>query len=564
MLKKISRYVCRETDFIQFFLLSAFCAVGLYNEYLCCFAVVVLSVYLIYITIKNKVLFYYINLSSAAVTVIVVFYFLSVLWAVDSGEAFLGAVKYLPLFLVMLIVMQSEKSRESYFDILPYFAVFMTVSSAILSFISVTEDMVEIAGRLCGFFQYSNTFALFLLISFVVLITKHKLNVSDYLCVAVLLAGIIYSGSRTVFVLLIISVVTVLISLKNKKNVVYVILITFIVILIAVAIAYITDNFYSIGRFLTMSFKESTLLGRLLYYIDAVPQILKHPFGMGYSGYYFTQQSFQTGVYSVFNVHNDFLQIMLDIGWGPAILLICSIIKSFFSKNASFRKRLLLFVICSHSFFDFDLQYVSMFILLILLTDFDDSIRKEYRVNKKFSVGAFAVIGLVCFYLGISQTFSYIGKYEMSAMMYPFKTRDNIMLMLSETDITKTEKKAERIIECNEYVSVAYSAKGKIAFSYGDLFTMIENKEKALDLAVFDYEEYVDYCTMLIHAVKLYSQAGDDEGAGFCINKLVEIEKELNANTERLSYFGKMINDQPVTQLPEDIHMTIAEFVKSK
>ena len=132
MTDKVIQYIKKETDFIDLFLLGAFCAVGLFNDYLCLFSCAVLFAYLIYEISRKKELRFFINLSSAAVAVIAVFYFLSVLWAVDSGEAFLGAFRYLSSLLFMLIAMQKTKDFDSYFNKLPVFAVFMTVVSAIL------------------------------------------------------------------------------------------------------------------------------------------------------------------------------------------------------------------------------------------------------------------------------------------------------------------------------------------------------------------------------------------------------------------------------------------------
>ena len=67
----------------------------------------------------------------------------------------------------------------------------------------------------------------------------------------------------------------------------------------------ITGNQDTIGRFLTISLESSTLMGRLLYYRDVLPVILKHPFGLGYMGYYYAQGGFQTGVYATKFVHNE-------------------------------------------------------------------------------------------------------------------------------------------------------------------------------------------------------------------------------------------------------------------
>ena len=136
------------------------------------------------------------------------------------------------------------------------------------------------------------------------------------------------------------------------------------------------------GRFLTISTQSSSLNGRLLYYFDALPVVLKNPFGLGYYGYYFSQGSFQTGVYSVVSIHNDILQFLLDIGWVPTILFVVAIVISVFSKRISYTQRLLLIVLIGHSLFDFDLQFVSMMFIIILCMDFEIGRITEFKINK--------------------------------------------------------------------------------------------------------------------------------------------------------------------------------------
>lgn len=130
------------------------------------------------------------------------------------------------------------------------------------------------------------------------------------------------------------------------------------------------------GRFLTYSLSPGTFYGRLLYYRDALPVILKHPLGLGYLGYFETQGSFQTGVYTVMHVHNDLLQIFLDAGWLPGILCIVSFVRMLTGgakkKGAEHRLplRMIVTVIVLHSLLDFDLQFVSVvFVLLLCMAD---------------------------------------------------------------------------------------------------------------------------------------------------------------------------------------------------
>lgn len=115
----------------------------------------------------------------------------------------------------------------------------------------------------------------------------------------ILLFGIFESGSRTVFLLLVFSVLCLCIVLKEKANKIVAASVLLFGTAVVVIYVWFNKDISSVGRFITTSFSESTLLGRILYYKDALPVILKHPFGLGYLGYYFLQRSFQTAVYSV-------------------------------------------------------------------------------------------------------------------------------------------------------------------------------------------------------------------------------------------------------------------------
>ena len=104
----------------------------------------------------------------------------------------------------------------------------------------------------------------------------------------------------------------------------------------------------------SISLSNSTLIGRFLYWQDALPLVFTHPFGLGYMGYYYLQGSVQTGVYTTVFVHNDFLQLLLDFGWIPGIAAAAVFFRSLFSgkqdhtaEGGTGSDRL-------HSLFDFD------------------------------------------------------------------------------------------------------------------------------------------------------------------------------------------------------------------
>ena len=505
--------------------------------------------------VREKKIRFNLNITSASVLCIILFYGLSAFWAVDSGMAVIGFMKFLPVPLYLLVLMQTENT-EKMIERLPLTAAVMTAVSAIAMQIPVFEGFFSVSGRLAGFFQYPNTFALFALVSELIAISKEKLRPLDFAVIAVLLFGILYSGSRTVFVLAVAANAVLIFTVKSGRVKLFVAAVLGVFAAGAAVYAALSGGTGAFGRFLTISLGESTFVGRLLYFKDALPIILKHPFGLGYMGYYYIQQSVQSGVYSVMFIHNDFLQLLLDVGWLPALLFAAAVVRSVFGGKKPFYKRVIIAVIALHSCFDFDLQFIAVFMVLLLFTDYRAG--KEYVFQKSETVGAVCFFtAVIAVYFGISLTLSSFGKYEAAFSLYPLDTRSETILLINEKDTEKAGEIADRIIKRKEYVTVAYSVKARQAYSAGDFGKLIEYKNLIFDKAPFAYEEYEEYCYMLITGIKLYREAGDAKGAQICLKELKSTAYKVHTVGERLSGLGAKIKDQPTTALPEDIEKYI-------
>lgn len=541
----------RKIDFIQIFLVISFFAVGLFHEFTACIAGFVLVAYLCRTVMQKKSLTIYVNLASISVFAIVVFYGISAFWALDSGSAVLGFFKFLPLLFFILILMQKKETPDDYLHIVPYAACGMTVLSFLLMQIPALQDWFSVSGRLSGFFQYANTFAIFLLAALIIVATKERHTKVDLVLIPILLFGIVASGSRTVFALMLLALFVLIITSKNKKY--SFLLLAAIVLVVGAAAIYaaVTQNFSTIGRFLTTSLTESTFVGRLLYFRDALPVILRHPFGLGYMGYNYLQYSVQTGVYTVRFIHNDFLQLMLDIGWLPTALFVAAIIKAFFKKGASLRKRLLLFVIAAHTCFDFNFQYLAIFMLFLLLLDYKDGEAREIQVSKAVCGICAAVASALCLYMGLAQSLTYFKQYALSDRLYPWNTQNHIALLENAND--DADSLADKIIQNNGYVALAYRVKAVNAFSAGDFEQVMEYQNEAIDVAPFFYETYEEYCYMLINGIFLYERAGDTYSAEVCREELLSVVEQLQSLPDKQSKLGKMIQDQPETELPSEI-----------
>lgn len=534
---------------------------GGFNEYVSCGISALISVYLVYRIFKTKKIFINLNLFSISVFLISGVYGLSAIWAIDSGMAFIGFLKFLPVSLYLFGLWQDNKSNI--IDSVPVFASILVLISMIGMHISITENFFTVSGRLAGFFQYPNTFALFLLVCELLLMSKEKFEILDYICIGLLIIGLLYTGSRTAFVIaLLTNLVLMVLKLRTGQNKKYY-LITF-VIMLATIIAVLILNKEILGRYMSISVLESTFVGRILYWFDALPLLLKYPFGMGYLGYSYYQTIIQTGVYTVKYIHNDFLQLFLDIGWIPTVIFMTAIILILLKSKQTFAKKIIISAICLHSFFDFNLQFTVIFLILITLCNNESG--KTIVINKKTVLvyGALIIIVIVNIYMGIHLLLSTFHKNDIAQKLYPYNTENMIAILETETNLEKANDIADKIIEQNQITYIPYSIKSKYYYSIGNIDALISAKHTVFEKNPFKYEEYEEYCEMLIACISRYYETGDIESVKYCINELIRTKEFLEQNRNLLSDLGKKIKDQPQTKLSDSVLFFINRFLEER
>lgn len=546
-LKTFNKYF----NFSDLVLLLSFIIVGGFNDFLSCLISVAL-LFNLFIKIKNNCSFKInINLLSVSVFCVVIFYGLTVFWALDSGMAFIGFLKFLPILIYLVLLQQSDKNGNL-FNILPRFVSVLVIISSVCSFIPPIKDLFLVSERLSGFFQYPNSFAILLLISELLILKKEKLYVIDFITVAVLIGGMLYTGSRTVFLLFLASNF-LLVSVKlSKKKRILVFGIAFLLIASLLGVALLGPEGNLLSRYLKIGLTQSTFVGRLLYMSDALPLLIKYPFGMGYFGYHYIQGSIQTGVYNVSYVHNDIMQIALDVGIIPAILFFSAIVAFFFKKNISFTDKLILAVFTLHNMFDFNLQFIGMFMLYILLLN--DNSGKELTFNNitafKFALPIIIIINIyMCIPLALSQ----FTAYKASDLLYPYNTRNKLILLEQQEDVNVANDIANEILEYNEYYYAPYSIKAKYYYSKGNFMGVINSKKEVFSKYRFRYTEYKEYGIMLANGIIAYDNMGDSKSSQILRNELSALKTELEKSGEYISKLGSMINEQPVLELPENI-----------
>lgn len=518
---------------------------------------------LLYQIIKKQKITLAIDLNFTALGILAIAYLASALWAIDSGMALFGFVKFLPLFLFYIYISGYEEKREDVISMLPLIGCLMTLISISLIWVPALKKWVTVAGRLAGFFQYPNTYAIFMLVCLIIVIyrleRKEKLWV-DLVYLSSALLGIYMSGSRTVFILTGGVFIWILLSKKELRKILSIIAAIGSIVIVG---SLLLGNSSNISRLTAISLNETTFLGRILYVKDAIPVVIKHPFGLGYYGYHFIQQSIQTGVYSVVNVHNEFLQIMLDVGIIPAMLVGWMVVCSIISGRTNMRNRLILIVMVLHSLLDYDFQFLLMGLVLILFLDIRNVKLCKVPILTRsvlVAVGAGAIVFSIV--VGISDICHLAGKHETALKVYQGNTIAELKVLTKAGTAEEMRNVADSLIARNKYLSVAYSAKARVAFAEGNIGAFIENKQWAIKLAPYQYEEYVDYLEILAYSEGRYLESGSIEDAKICVQRAVEVPEMLNKVKENTSSIAWKIRDKPQLTLSEESINLIEEMKK--
>ncbi len=547
--------------FLSAILASSLFSAGGYFVYVSCGITILQLIGIAVLYGKEKKIKMAWDFSMLSVGTLVFSYLATVLWAVDEGMAIWGFLKFFPVLLFFLLLRQNQEKKEQIIQLLPIFGTLMTIFSVLMMQFEIFQEYVSVAGRLAGFFQYPNTYAVFMLVCIVIAFYEIDWKKPDWLLlthIIVGLAGILLSGSRIVWGLLAACSLALLISQKRNRKVIMASVGSGVLAIGAVILLGAGGSIWE--RILSISLYSSTLVGRFLYYIDAIPVILKHPFGLGYYGYYSIQQEIQTGVYSVLNVHNELLQLMLDVGIVPALLFYGCIAKNICTGNKPMRDRVVLLILFLHSLLDYDFQFISM--LFVLLLFLENGKLKEYGLPTiaKAVIAVFSIailVGSVC--IGASEYFYTRGDNKKSLDLYERNTPAKVALLTEAETIEEMENYADEILESNSHSAIAYSAKARAAFSRGEIEQFIQYKIKAIDLAPYQYEEYLDYLDCLFFAFSEYQKAGETNSAEMCLKRVESVYGMLEELQERTSSLAWKIDDLPRVTLSHEYQQLLEE-----
>ena len=542
-----------------FFFITPF-LFGLYYEFSSYFAQIFILGILLIKLLKQKKIKVYFNFASIALAIISVGYLFTCIYAVDKGMAILGFLKFtIPLTFGLLLMQYKQEEVKDMMTLVPISGVIMVIVSMIFKYIPFLPNVFYLQnGRMMGFFQYANTFALFLLIGIIYIGYSKQPKWKIIIYNIGLLFGILISGCRTVQILTLLNYIIMII--KQKELRMYFIALVIIAIAGTIGYVLITGNLNTVGRYLTTSTSSRSLQERLLYYKDAIPLILRHPFGLGYMGYSYIQSQIQTGIYQAAYVHNDFLQFALDIGIIPLVVLIIALIKNLFSKNKELSFRLILLTIALHMLIDFDLQFMIIFLILVMTLNLWDNKEYEYETNKIALISIDTLLIIIYLYFGIVTLLNYFEKDEIATKMYPIYTEANIAIAnnyMQNEDINSAYKIALNIQKTNKELGMIYNIKAYYYYINKDWKSMVQNKKKYLEFNKYNLKEYDEYVLMLSEAIEYYAQNEEMEKAMEYIKQVAEVPsiiEHVKSSTSSISY---NLKDKPTFELKSNVQKYI-------
>ena len=543
----------RELPELRLIFAAGFFLTGLYFEFCAALAAVALLLWLW----RRGRLCLRLNLASGAVLAIFMGYVFSCFWAVDRGLAPLGIPRALSIGLFGLCLLQLEPGeRRVLLADLPLIGAAMTLICAPLQLIPDLAFYFSVSGRLAGFLQYPNSFALLTLLGLEQLLLEEKerplwLRLS---CAALLSLGLLLSGSRAVFLIALVSLAAcLLLRLRARKERPFRTVWPLLgVIGGGVLLSWPVGALINPGageHLGEMSVGASTFLGRLLYYKDALPVVLRQPFGLGYLGYYMSQRSFQHGVYAVRWIHCDPLQLLLDVGWLPAIVCVAALIRALRVKEGGPLRHVLLLTLLAHCSLDFDLQFTSIFMVLLLTLDWEQGKTRVFAPKLLLKAAA-ALLCAGALYLGVAAGLGDYGAPDLTLSVYPLHTRAMLEKLTELKDPAEMETVADRILKLDDKAALAWDAKARCQYARGDIQGMIVSKRHAMSCAPYVAAEYQDYFDMLVQAAMLYSERGDKTGAGVCYQEIMEIRPRIQKVLDSTDPLAWQIDEKPDLPLP--------------
>lgn len=472
-------------------------------------------------------------------------------WSIDYMENLMGVMRIGVVCLWIWMVRCNREEIDHAQRSIPFYGCIMVLLSLPAYVIPSFRALFWENSRMSGFFQYANTSALFLAMGLVLLIYRwreYEKNLWKILQLCLLIAGLLLTGSRSILLLVLAWGIYYAFRTKEFRKP-FLFAIALFVALSGLYVA-ILGNTSNVGRIFSIFSSNSTFWGRLLYAWDAIKLLTQKFYGLGRMGYYYTQGTFQSGVYHIRFVHNDFLQIALDYGVIALVLLVVFLGWQLLCGKQRKQSKELLCILCLASLVDFHCQYVTMMMIGALFLDYGECLkepRKELRENH-------IILPIFCIaflYIAIATGFSKIGKQDMALSLLPDYTNAQEQKMLQSMGMPEGYAIAEKLMKRNPYNINATIVMSYYYASQNRVRECVECLDQMLVLDPYNVEYYKQYDQLLQNIqLKLVELAKEEksyeEDLSFIQARRDALPEQLAALAQRTSFLAYKIKDEPI------------------
>lgn len=458
--------------------------------------------------------------------------------AVSPAMAFTGVLRWLAALLFYLYAATyTQQERELILNSVAGQGAVMAALSIVLFAGTQLTGGTDSNGRIDGFFQYANTYALFLLVCLVLLALKPRRRL-DWPAMAILLLGILLTGSRGVFLLLGgVGLWWGVRWLVIKRQITPVLLSAGCVAILG-ALAILISGGMVLDRLQAFTLESSSLNGRLLYDLDGLRILGAHPFGVGRGGYLYIQPLFQTGPYILKSIHNEYLQAALDGGLVSGFLLLALVCAIAFRTGASLRERTVALLLGLHACIDFDFQFFSVLCLLLLCGSGGEC--RSLTPSRQIVWGTGALLAAMFAFFTLPYGLSFFGRSQAAYTLWPGDLSLAEERLQHCAALEEAEQVAQRILMQTDLSMLAWDCRFAQAAAAADYPAMAEYRYQYLRLNPYRPEVYEDMAALLENAC-IQTPEGL-RSYQVLAEQTAELMEEVYARTSPLAY---RIADQP-------------------
>ncbi|MCL1816295.1 MAG: O-antigen ligase family protein [Clostridiales bacterium] len=475
-------------------------------------------------------------------------YFFSVFAAVDRGIALLGFFRIFAIFAFVLLLYQRSYAFEkaNIWEVIPLSGAFSVVLALLDMGLSLfTHKLLFFQnGRLGCVMGYANTYALWLLLGLLILAFRDKPNKLDYCLFALNICGILLTISRSMFLLTAVFLVLLFLLRKSARRM---ILSASLFSLLAGLLMSAALGVGEWSRIAQLPNQAGEWLSRLVYYRDALSQIILHPWGRGYLGYWYTQPIWQTAFYEVRFVHSSLLQYALDIGITPALILLGLGVFIVIRRKTPLMEKLILLLILGHSLIDIDLEFLVLIFIVCLCIKPD----QPAAIPSRLPAMILLLLTLPLAYLSVAAFDAERREGGLAINMYPAYTEAwEKQLMIAPT-LDQAAIYAQRLLEGNPYNFVAIDTLARVCYRDNNFELAAILKLKSLDINRMFAEDYLELLDICAAGYNNELNSGNEQGVAYFRQILLSIPQRIQAVRDSLNADAYKLNHTPQLEIPD-------------